>query len=83
MWRPHVVYPFIGLCVKHGKLTGDDDSCDYFMEIQVNSQDFYWVPEIRSRVFGEEAKLLKREGFKIYLGAYVDPDVREEIYGGF
>jgi len=83
MWRPHVVYPFIGLCTLWGRLTADDDSCDRFRPIAIEDGSFYWSPELRTRVTGEEARLLVRRGVKVYLGAYVDPDVREEIYGAF
>ncbi len=38
---------------------------------------------MRTRVTGEEAKVLVRNGVKVYLAAYVDPDVREEVYGAF
>jgi len=49
----------------------------------IEDGSFYWSPELRTRVTGEEARLLVRRGVKVYLGAYVDPDVREEIYGAF
>ena len=83
MWRPHVVYPFVGFCVLWGKLTAVDDGCGGFRPVEVDSSGFYWVPELRSRVPGDEAAILVRRGVKVYLGAYVDPDVRDEIYGAF
>ncbi|MEB2793148.1 MAG: hypothetical protein G5Z42_07730 [Caldisphaeraceae archaeon] len=82
-WRPHVLYPYIGLCVKHGKITTEDDTCEYFTEIKVDKNTFYWIPEIRTRVYGEEANVFINKGYKVYVGAYVDPDVRDEIYGAF
>ncbi|AFZ70141.1 hypothetical protein Calag_0365 [Caldisphaera lagunensis DSM 15908] len=82
-WRPHVQYPFIGLCIKLGKLTVDDDTCSFFEEVNIKSNEFYWIPEMKTRVFGDEAKIFLKNGYRVFLGAYVDPDVREEIYGSF
>ncbi|MFP3309590.1 MAG: hypothetical protein RXO27_02170 [Acidilobus sp.] len=82
-WRPHVVYPFVGLCTAWGKITMDDDSCEKHTELKLDPKSFYWVPELRTRVTGEEAQLLVKNGVKVYVAAYVDPDVREEIYGAF
>ncbi len=78
-----MVYPFVGLCTHWGKLTMDTDSCEHFTELVIDNRGIYWVPEMRSRVTGEEAAILVRRGVRVYLGAYLDPDVREETYGAF
>ncbi|MGC9071745.1 MAG: hypothetical protein ACP5HK_03500 [Acidilobus sp.] len=83
MWRPHVLYPFVGLCSLWGKLTTEDDGCERFRPLTIDDGSFYWVPEFRTRVTGEEAKTLVRRGVRVYVAAYVDPDVREEVYGAF
>ncbi len=78
-----MLYPFVGLCVVWGKITVEDDGCDRFRPVTLEDGSFYWVPEMRTRVTGEEARLLVKKGVRVYMAAYVDPDVREEVYGAF
>lgn len=78
-----MLYPFVGLCVAWGRITAEDDGCDRFTPVTIDNASFYWVPEMRTRVTGEEARLLVKRGVRVYLAAYVDPDVREEVYGAF
>lgn len=78
-----MLYPFVGLCVAWGRITAEDDGCDRFTPVTIENGSFYWVPEMRTRVTGEEARLLVKRGVRVYLAAYVDPDVREEVYGAF
>lgn len=78
-----MVYPFVGLCTLYGRLTMDDDGCDRHKDLTIEPNSFYWVPEFRTRVTSEEASALVKQGIKVYAAAYVDPDVREEIYGAF
>ena len=82
-WRPHVFYSYIGFCEKHKRFTLDNDTCPFFKRIKIRDGEFYWCSTCRSRVTGEEARKLVVNGHKIHRGAYVDPDIREELYSVF
>ncbi len=82
-WRPNVFYPYIGYCEKHNKMTFDTDSCDNFEPIKVKPGELYWCSTCKTRVTGEEAKVLVRFGHRIHRNAYVDPDIKEELYSVF
>jgi hypothetical protein len=82
-WRPHVVYEYIGFCDKLGKLTFDDDTCPYFEPLGVKDDEFYWCSTCKTRITGEEAREYLRKGHRIHRGAYVEPDIREELYSVF
>ena len=80
-WRPHFHYPSIGYCVRHGRLTLDEDSCEEWEPLRVERGKFYWCLDCRRRLSWEEAEIFLRRGARVYESAYVDPDVREEIVG--
>lgn len=82
-WRPHVHYPFIGYCDLHGRLTMEDYSCDKWEELKINDHEFYWCSTCKTRIIGEEAIRLREKGHRVHRGAYIDPDIREELYSVF
>lgn len=83
-WRPHVHYPYIGYCTLHGKMTFDDYSCPSYKPLRINgSPRLYWCQTCKTRLTPEEAREHIARGDRVYLGAYIDPDVREEIYDSF
>ncbi|MEB3847167.1 MAG: hypothetical protein GSR74_04245 [Desulfurococcales archaeon] len=82
-WRPHVHYPYIGYCVLHQKFTMDTDTCDNWTPLKIREGDFYWCSTCKTRITGEEARKLLEKGHRVHRGAYVDPDVREELYSVF
>lgn len=84
-WSPHVHYQYIGLCRLHGTMTFDDYSCPSYTPLRPkeNGRVFYWCATCKTRVTAEEAVEHIARGDKVYISAYVDPDVREEIYDAF
>ncbi len=82
MWRPHVMYGYIGYCKLHSKITFEDDSCSSYRPLQLDSE-YYWCLTCRMRLTREEAPLHISRGHRVYKSAYVDPDIREEIYDAF
>jgi hypothetical protein len=82
-WRPHVVYDYIGYCDKHNKLTFEDDTCLYFEPLEIKDEEFYWCSSCKTRITGEEAKEYLKKGHRIHRGAYVEPDIRDELYSVF
>ncbi len=83
-WRPHILYPYIGFCNIHSTLTFDDHHCDKYEPIKINGRaQLYWCQTCRTRLSPEEAKAHIARGDRVYIGGYIDPDVREEIYDSF
>ncbi len=84
-WSPHVHYQYIGLCRLHNAMTFDDYSCPSYKPLRPgsNGQVFYWCATCKTRVTREEAIEHIARGDRVYTSAYVDPDVREEIYDAF
>ncbi|MCE4601233.1 MAG: hypothetical protein F7C38_06685 [Desulfurococcales archaeon] len=82
-WRPHIHYGFIGYCTRHARFTFEDDSCSEWRELKINDYEFYWCSTCKTRIIGVEARDLLRRGHRVHRGAYVDPDVREELYSVF
>jgi len=81
-WRPHVIYSYIGLCTLHSRMTLEDDSCKDYTPLKLDSE-YYWCVTCRMRLTREEAVEHASRGHRIYRSAYVDPDIREEIYDAF
>ncbi len=82
-WRPHVFYSFIGYCDKHKKFTLDIDTCEFFEPLKIDEDKLYWCSTCKTRITGQEALRYLREGHRIHRGAYVDPDIKEELYSVF
>lgn len=82
-WRPHALYPYVGLCTLHGRMTLDEDSCPRWEPVRIRGGTLYWCSTCRTRVTGEEAERLLRQGHRIHEGAYLEPDIREELYSVF
>ncbi len=82
-WRPHPHYPYVGMCMFHRKITLEDDSCENWEPVEIREGEFYWCSTCKTRVTWEEARELVRKGHRIHLGAYLEPDIREEIYSVF
>ena len=82
-WRPHVHYIFIGYCGLHYRLTMEDYSCDSWEQIKIIDHEFYWCSTCKTRIMGIEAAIHLKEGHRVHKGAYIDPDVREELYSVF
>ncbi|MEB3779762.1 MAG: hypothetical protein GSR85_05985 [Desulfurococcales archaeon] len=79
-WRPHVHYSYVGYCTIHNKLTFEDDSCSDYEPIRIDGRRFYWCVTCKTRLYMDEARIHMARGHRVYIGAYVDPDVRDEIY---
>jgi hypothetical protein len=80
-WRPHLLFPWIGYCTLHSKLTLENESCKDWKPISFNESDreFFWCLTCRRTVHRDEVPLLLRAGHRIYIWVYVEPDIREEI----
>jgi len=50
--------------------------------MSVDADRFYWCASCRVRLTREEASTHWVQGHRVVRGAYVDPDVRDEIYEG-
>lgn len=81
-WLPHVAYPFIGYCTLWGTTVFEDYYCSSYSRVAVDTERFYWCSTCKIRLTFEEARQHWALGHRISRGAYVDPDVREEIYEG-
>jgi len=62
------------------KLTLEDDSCMMYRRIETDGYRFYWCASCKTRLYADEAGDHLARGHRVYIGAYVDPDVRDEIY---
>jgi len=82
-WRPHVVYDYLGYCEKHRKITMNDDTCPYYEPLEIREGEFYWCSTCKTRVSWEEAVEYLRRGYLLHRGAYVEPDIKEELYSVF
>lgn len=83
-WSPHALYPYVGFCRIHSAVTFDDYSCPSFERLSVdNGAGFYWCLDCRTRLPGDEAARHLRMGHRVYRSAYLEPDIREEIYDAF
>lgn len=81
-WLPHIHYPFIGYCTVWGQTTFEDYYCSRYSRITIANDRFYWCATCKVRITKEEALAHWSLGHRVVKGAYVDPDVREEIYEG-
>jgi len=81
-WLPHVHYPMVGYCTLLNTITFEDYYCEGYSKVDVEVDRFYWCSTCRVRLTREEARHHWSLGHRISRGAYVDPDVREEIYEG-
>lgn len=81
-WLPHVHYPFAGYCTVWGGITFEDYYCAKHVMMSVDVEWFYWCATCKVRLTREEALTHRALGHRVVRGAYVDPDVREEIYEG-
>lgn len=82
-WRPSPHYTYAGYCTLHGRVTVEDDSCSMYSPISLDGSSFYWCSSCKTRVSFEEAWAHASQGHRLYLGAFVERDVREEIYDAF
>lgn len=82
-WRPSPHYSYAGYCILLRKVTLEDDSCSMHSPLRLKRNQFYWCSSCKTRVSSEEAGAHASQGHKLYLGAYVEKDVREEIYDAF
>ena len=82
-WRPHVVFDYIGFCEKHKKLTLEDDTCPFYEPLEIREGELYWCSTCKTRVSWEEAREYVRKGYRLHRSAYVEPDIREELYSVF
>ncbi len=82
-WRPNVFYSFIGYCERHNKYTLDIDTCSFFEPLKINENKLYWCSTCKTRITGYEALQHVKEGHRVHRGAYVDPDIKEELYSVF
>ena len=82
-WRPHVVYDWIGFCDKNGTTTFDDDTCPHYEPLDIREDEFYWCSTCKTRITGVEARRYVRLGYRVHRGAFVEPDIKEEIYSVF
>lgn len=64
-------------------MTFDDDVCDKHESLNPKSGSFYWCLDCRMRLEGEEAVEHLSRGHRVYRSAYLEPDIREEIYDAF
>jgi hypothetical protein len=81
-WLPHAHYPFAGYCTVWGEVTFEDYYCSRHARMNVDADRFYWCATCKVRLTREDALTHWTLGHRIVRGAYVDPDVRDEIYEG-
>ncbi len=81
-WLSHVHYPFVGYCIIWAKVTFEDYYCSRYEGMSVDVDRFYWCATCKIRLTMDEAVIHWVSGHRIVRGAYVDPDVRDEIYEG-
>ena len=82
-WLPHAHYPYIGFCTLWREITVEDHYCWKHERMRADEERYYWCTQCKTRLTREEAREHSLEGHRVYRGAYVDPDVIEEIYGVF
>ncbi|MEM4845686.1 MAG: hypothetical protein QXE41_05280 [Acidilobaceae archaeon] len=81
-WLPHVHYPFIGYCSIWLVTTFDDYYCLNYEPVSVSGDRFYWCSTCKLRLTRDDAIIHWNGNHRIFRAAYVDPDVREELYEG-
>ena len=77
-----MIYGYLGYCTLHSRLTFEDETCSQYAPIRFDSE-YYWCITCRMRLTREEALEHASRGHRVYKSAYVDPDIREEIYDAF
>ncbi len=82
-WRPHAHYPYVGLCTLRGVMTLDEDSCPHWTPLKIREGEFYWCSTCKTRITGSEVAEHLRRGHRVHRGAYIEPDIREELYSVF
>ncbi|MCX8195860.1 MAG: hypothetical protein N3F67_02110 [Acidilobaceae archaeon] len=50
--------------------------------LEIKTERLYWCSTCRIKLTREEAALHWSHGHRIFRSAYVEPDVKEEIYEG-
>ncbi len=83
LWRPSPHYPYAGYCTLWGRVTFEDDSCPSYSPLRLAPRRFYWCSSCKTRVAFEEAGSHALLGHRLHPGAYIERDVREEIYDAF
>ena len=80
-WRPHIMYPWVGLCTLKSRLTLDEYSCESWSPIDFRGggREFYWCLTCRRTIHKSEVERHVRAGHRVYVWVYVEPDIREEI----
>ncbi|MDM7275302.1 MAG: hypothetical protein P3X22_004170 [Thermoprotei archaeon] len=81
-WLPHVHFPFVGYCTLWGITTFEDYYCSSYKLTSVDRERFYWCATCKIRLNREEAVSHWIMKHRVFRGAYVEPDIREEIYEG-
>lgn len=81
-WLPHAHYPFLGYCLVWREVTFEDQRCPSYTPVSVEIDRFYWCATCKARLSREEAISHWSEGHRLYRSAFIEPDVREEIYEG-
>ena len=82
-WRPHVFYDYLGYCEKHGRITLEDDTCPDWEPLEIREGEFYWCSTCKTRVAWDEARELLKKGHRLHRRAYVEPDIKDELYSVF
>jgi len=82
-WRPHAHYPYVGLCTVRGRMTVDEDSCGKWAPIEIRDEEFYWCATCKTRLIGVEAREHLARGHRVHVAAYLEKDIREELYSVF
>ncbi|MCS7107398.1 MAG: hypothetical protein NZ902_04775 [Acidilobaceae archaeon] len=62
--------------------TFDDYYCASYSVMELKAERLYWCSTCKTRLGREEAMLHWSYGHRIFRSAYVEPDVKEEIYEG-
>ena len=65
------------------KVTVDEDYCSGWKPLRIRDDEFYWCSTCRTRLIGVEARIHLARGHRVHVGAYLERDIREELYSVF
>jgi hypothetical protein len=77
------VYDYLGYCDRHHKITLEDETCPFFEPLEIKDGEFYWCSTCKTRLTSEEAREYVKKGYRVHRGAYVEPDIKDELYSVF